>query len=519
VLARGPNSLELRADPTGLAPERLLVFEVRGSINAFATAIRNVNGLELIDEEELDGDEDDVHPVAYLLVPDMAALRNLESLWRRWQNNQLVWGETSWGAVFNQLRDLRAWGPSDRIERTDAGFLAATIEERADQDLVRLEIELVYRNDDNVANEHEANVQTSLVARGGRVVSRARIGDIAYHAILADVPVWAVREIIEQRLDGIAGLEPIMHIRPQSSATTIEISDAREPGPESAMPERLGEPILALLDGVPVASHRLLALHTDLDDPFGLEPNALVASRSHGTAMASLIVYGDRNRNEPSLPRQIHILPVMGDNDDFPSDRLVVDLIYLAVMRLREFRPSVLIINMSLGNRYRPFHGQLSPWARLIDRLASRFGLLFIVSAGNAAGEIGLAPFATSMAYVAAEPHHRAAAMITALHGFMAERRLFSPAETLNGITVGGYNKDSVPPDDRALAGTLIDPYPAHDAANPSSALGPGFARAGGPRSSACPCPAGTRVARRRTEGCCSAVWRSGESRWLYQRD
>lgn len=51
VLARGANALELRADPAGLAPERLLVFEVRGSINAFANAVRNVAGLELIDEE------------------------------------------------------------------------------------------------------------------------------------------------------------------------------------------------------------------------------------------------------------------------------------------------------------------------------------------------------------------------------------------------------------------------------------------------------------------------------------
>ena len=78
VLARGENALELRADPAGLAPERLLVFEVRGSISAFAAAIQQIAGLELVDEEELEGDEGDEHPFAYLLVPDMAALRNLQ---------------------------------------------------------------------------------------------------------------------------------------------------------------------------------------------------------------------------------------------------------------------------------------------------------------------------------------------------------------------------------------------------------------------------------------------------------
>src|SRR6516164_9569554 len=57
VLNRDPTGLELKADPTALAPERLIVFEVRGSIGAFAAAVRNVPGLELIDEEELEPDQ------------------------------------------------------------------------------------------------------------------------------------------------------------------------------------------------------------------------------------------------------------------------------------------------------------------------------------------------------------------------------------------------------------------------------------------------------------------------------
>lgn len=57
-------------------------------------------------------------------------------------------------------------------------------------------------------------------------------------------------------------------------------------------------------------------------------------------------------------------------------------------------------------------------------------------------------------------------------------RRLLSPAETLNGVTVGASNDDAVPPGDRALARLLIDPYPGHRTSNPSSSLGPGFANA-----------------------------------------
>lgn len=467
----------MRADPAGLAPERLLVFEVRGSISSFAAAIQQVAGLELVDEEELEGDEGDEHPFAYLLVPDMAALRNLESLWRRWQAGQLVRGETTWAKVFEHLRDLRPWGPNDRVHPTDQTFLASIVDDRENHELIRVEIELVFRSNDAAAGASEAEASRAITARGGAIVSRARLPDISYHALLVDIPAWAVREIIEQRIEGIAGLESVMHIRPQSEATTVEIADPAEIPLADGAERALGEPILALLDGVPVSAHRQLAAHIDLDDPFELEPDALVESRAHGTAMASLIIHGDLNRNEEQLPRQIHMIPVMGNGDAFPHDRLVVDLIYLAVMRLREQRPGIVIVNLSLGNRYRPFHNQLSPWARLLDRLSYRLGLLFVVSAGNQITNFGITAYATARQYEDADGQSRATSMITALHGIMAERRLLSPAETVNGITVGGGNVDSVAPADRALARALIDPFPDHLMANPSSSLGPGFAR------------------------------------------
>ncbi len=478
ILARGGGALELRADATALAPERLLVFEVRGAITPFADAVRRIPGLELVDEEEMQADGDDQQPVAYLMVPDLTALRNIESLWRRWLAGRLGRGETPWSNVFERLRDLRPWGPTDRVQQHDAGFLATEIEERDDAELVRLEIELVFRADEAAAAENAANAVAAVVARGGRLISRARITDIAYHALLVDLPVWTIRQIIERTLDGIAGLESVMHIRPQSLATTIDVEDSLEPDLGTREVGQLGEPILALLDGVPVANHRLLANHVRIDDPFDLVPEALVADRMHGTAMASLIVHGDRNHSESPLPRQIHVIPVMGDGDAFPRDRLVIDLIYLAISSLRETAPGVLIVNLSLGNARRPFNGQLSAWARLIDRLSQRFGLLFVVSAGNIRDSLEVTAFATSSDFEASTGVERAAAMLTALNNVAADRRLFSPAETVNGVTVGAYNDDSITPADRAIARYLVDPFPEHRTSNPSSALGPGFANA-----------------------------------------
>ena len=270
-----------------------------------------------------------------------------------------------------------------------------------------------------------------------------------------------------------------MYIRPQSAAETAELSDrvASEGGIEIG---QLADPILALLDGVPVAAHPLLNAHTVIDDRFGLEAGAPVADRVHGTSMASLIVHGDRNRAQTPLPRQIHVVPVLGAGDDFPDDRLIVDMIYSAVVAMRDgvepTAPSVLIVNLSLGNSRRQFQGQMSPWARLLDRLAYRFGILFLVSAGNNTDPFGVPAFPNRIAFEDAPPGDRSVGVLQAIGGIVADRRLLAPAETVNGVTVGACNDDAVSPADRVLARVVIDPYSELRVSNPSSALGPGFA-------------------------------------------
>lgn len=479
VLRRDEAGLELRADPAALAPERLLVFEVRGSISAFAAAIQRVPGLELVDEEELGGD-DDKAPVAYLLMPDAAALSQLVSLWRRWSADQLRWGEGAWRDVFSLLRDIRPWGPQDRVQPTDYAILEDEIFERSDDDLVTLEIELVFRGADRLAAEGEEEVRAAVAARGGQVISSARLPDIAYHALLVDLPVRAVREILARELEGLSGLDPVMHIRPQSVASSIEVEDIGAAG-EVEIAGNLGDPIAALIDGVPLAAHPLLGRHVVLDDPFDLVPGTPVRDRVHGTAMASLIIHGDRNQGGEPLPRGLHVVPVLGEADAFPPRRLIIDLIYQAVLRMRDgaqaTAPGVLVVNLSLGNPRRPFQGNLSPWARLVDRLAYRFGILFVVSAGNVLDVFGIPAFPDQVAFEDAAPADRSAGALRALGDLLADRRLFSPSETVNGITVGACNDDAVSDQDRQLARANIDPFPGLRAANPSSALGPGFAK------------------------------------------
>jgi hypothetical protein len=481
ALNRDPTGLTLRADPSALAPERLLVFELRGAIATFANAIRNVPGLELIDEEELESDEHDKAPEAYLLVPDAEALRNILSLWHRWiAGQELGEGFTPWRDVFATLRDLRVWGPQDRVQEDDREILADEIQGLGDNDEIALEVELVFRAAEGIAREAERSVTATINSAGGSILSQCRIADIAYHALLAKLPVAAVRSVIDRSQQGIGGLDPVMHIRPQSVATDIDVSEPSRMAESTASPPKEKAPILALLDGVPVSEHPLLRGQLDVNDLFGLEPSALVTDRAHGTAMASLILHGDRNLTEPLVGRRVHCVPVLGSRDRFPEDRLIVDLIYQAVLAIREgadaAAPNVIIINLSLGNARKPFHGKLSPWARLLDRLSHHYGILFLVSSGNYLSPFEIASIASMADFENALPADRAENTLRALSRLIVARRLLSPSETVNGITVGAANIDAVQDADRRGARGRVDPFFPLRMANPSSALGPGFA-------------------------------------------
>src|SRR5271169_5528601 len=104
-------ALQLRADPNSLAPERLLVFEVTGSVQNFATAVSRIPGLEFAGEEELVADGFDESPEFYLLVPQLDALREIVSLWQTWQRTgEMPRNYTPWRDLFAQLRNVRPWG-------------------------------------------------------------------------------------------------------------------------------------------------------------------------------------------------------------------------------------------------------------------------------------------------------------------------------------------------------------------------------------------------------------------------
>lgn len=508
--ASGRESLSFRDDPTALVPERVVVFEVADSVQSFENAVERMRGLDFMLEIETEADPDDRFsliderratkgqprmdkPVPgrfYLTMPDTRALRELSSLWRRWSNGEgLPRGLTPFRNVFEQLRTLRPWGPEDRILDETINYWRESLVDNSKKS-VRTEVELWFASTDDGRRAAFNRLAAHVAGVGGTVVHEAVIREIAYHGALVDVPAEAVEALLKRQNIPFALADEVMFLRPQSIfSNDLDLRDnngavAEQNDADSAMRD---EPIAALLDGMPVQYHERLKNKLSIDDPDGIEAQSIVAGRVHGTAMASLILHGDIHAGERALTRRLYVRPVMSAPASGPEqtrgDRLLIDTIHRAVLRMKgsageePAAPTVFLVNLSMGDRRRPFTRLMSPLARLLDYLSAYYGILFLVSAGNITDPLQLpdSDFDTWDAFEAALPDVREQAVLKALNRVQHQRTLLSPAESLNAITVGAQHHDWVDP--RPRRQLVVDPLGDHMLPNVSSALGLGYRR------------------------------------------
>ena len=126
----------------------------------------------------------------------------------------------------------------------------------------------------------------------------------------------------------------------------------------------------------------------------------------------------------------------------------------------------------------------MSPWGRLLDHLADRFGILFLVSAGNVLDPLAVPAFRDADLQATPAERERAingmldleqatpAERERAISGQRSQRTLFSPAEALNVITVGAWHEDAVATTNGS--NLLYAPYEDDPGPNITSALGLG---------------------------------------------
>jgi len=493
----------------GLTPEEVLVLETAGPVDDFIVAVRYTPGMEWlgeIEDDDIPPDDDFFYPNRrgeartekllrgrlFLVCANHRSFRELLSLWRRWQHGQpLARGQTKWREVFAQLMDIRPWGVRDRLIET--GVLEdwqELVEHNARS--VRCEIELWFRQDPSARRAAHERVSDLIAAEEGRALGQSVIPQIAYHAMLAELPVAAVRRVVASAESDIALVqcEQIQFFRATGQMAT-DMPDGEighEAGPLPAT-RPAGEPVAALFDGMPLQNHRRLAGWLRIDDPDNFEASYQAEERRHGTVMASLILHGDLNAASGAPVRPLYVRPILRPSvrdwrrpreESAPEDALLVDLLHRAVRRLQvgeggqlPAAPSVCVVNISIGIIDRLFDHALSPLARLLDWLAWEHGLLFVVSAGNHSHVIEtgirLADFA------ALRPEQVQEEVVKSVAADMRHRRLLSPAEAVNVLTVAALQ------DDASSGRTIpraLDPFRSPRLPSPINAMGMGYRRA-----------------------------------------
>ena len=491
-------------------PERALVFEVASDVVDFYRAVRGVPGLEFLGEDEGDAapdedffvPDDDGRPKTgkrvprrfYFTIPDQTALRELVSLWQRYQRDEeLGHGRAAWRQVFGHLADIRPWGPRDRLTEDAIQDWRERLELQPETP-VRFEVEFWYRDGDPRQRMAENAFTAKLEELGGQLLDRAVMDSIRYHAALVEVAPAVIRELLVHQDIGLVAIDDVMVLRPQSMISgpvEASLADAMETD-AVAVEEELGPPVAALLDGMPMTQHDRLVRRLVVEDPdeFAARYGA-AAEQRHGTAMASLILHGDLNAQHISpVRRQLYVRPVMypqpygvgATHEAMPPDRLGIDVIWRAFVRMFEGEggedptaPTVRMVNLSLGDAKRRFAGVMSPWARLVDHLSWTYGVLILVSAGNIPDRVPLDGVPAWADVENADGDDRQATMLRAILRQRAHRKLLSPSESINALTIGAAHSDHVAANGCGPFAT--DPYASSFLPNPSSALGPGFKR------------------------------------------
>ena len=494
--------VKLQGNLLGADPELVIVFETKGSVQGFYNTVRRILGLEWLSDSQIDDvppDEEAFDPgdptrllqgSVYLTASNQAALGQVLSLWERFQRGEAMpRGFGPWKSLFLQLDAVRLWSPADRLTESVRTYWRDMLEEG--QPSIQFEIELTSRSATRTAQQCRLEIEQLVSELGGRVVRWCQLEAIGYHAALVETNADAIGRLLSDVLPAIAHCPRVWRFQPQAQILRIGAAESDPPvvtTPLPTAPSPNTEPMVAVLDGLPQENHELLAGRLLVEDPDGMAADYPVRDRVHGTAMCSLVVWGelaaDGRPQHPALSTAVYIRPIFeaGDADfndrreeRFPHSQLMVDLIERAVRRIkvgegevRATAPSVKVINLSIGNQYAPFHREPSPLARLLDWLSDKYSVLFVVSAGNHSMALDMPLGDTTFAALTAAQKESLA--WTALAGQASERRMLSPAEAVNALTIGALHADNA----GALPHYLSDPFPA-GATSPVSAVGLGF--------------------------------------------
>ncbi len=424
----------------------------------------------------------------FLSMSNRMAGEELVKLWNSWDvpGKKFKRGYTKWRDIFVHLKSLRWWGIEDRIR--DTGIEDYWKEEleikKGTASKIIFEIELWYQENELKRTKSQENIARLILQENGNIITTCIINEIRFHAIKASLPLTGIEKILNHKDTQLLKNDYIMFFRPSGQCTVEsypdgDIADFRAGSVSAA-------PIVAVLDGYPLANHALLENRLIIDDPDDFGSSYQLNERKHGTAMASLICHGELDANETPLNRPVYIRPIMKPDENWyesPRREIIPDNIFLEDIIERSVRkifegdrdgipaaPTVKIINLSIGDNSKMFLNRLSSSARLLDWLSFKYNVLFCVSAGNIVKEINLEKTETDIKAFSQDELLKCT--MSEIKKDIRNRRISAPADSINSITVGALHADRSEFND---PGKRIDILPSQLLPSPISALGNGF--------------------------------------------
>ena len=420
----------------------------------------------------------------------------LRDIWK--EQKALPQGQTKWRDVFSQALRIRRWGIEESLRET--GMIERwkdLIDPVVPEEEIHCQVELFYRKNAKKRKENENAVRKLSKELGGEAYLFRDIEEIGFHAAKVKLPagkishfLYMVENDTENSDIHLFQFPGVMYVRP-TGQSLISMEDAT--GVNIDFPEQAPElsPVTAILDGVPNLQHKALKDRLSFDDPNDLSLLYQPGEKRHGTSIASLVVHGElsNGRFDP-LRRKVYFLPVMQLNQNArqfgiykehsPQDVFFEDRIERAVRRMLKGdgntppqAPNVKIINLSICNPECPFIHTPSPLARLLDWLSWEHKVLFCVSAGNFTEDIDMG--IANAEFIKLPDEQKVLSTLKAIRCQLSKRRLLSPAESLNSLTIGALHADES--GNYNPTGHRVDLLPNDTLFSPFSRLGYGFRR------------------------------------------
>lgn len=423
----------------------------------------------------------------YLSLSNRQALSDIKNLFDTWERNgRLRFGAGAWGEIFSHLRTVRFWNIKDRV--TDTGILKYWQEEveckKGTTSMIAFEIEFLYEENERGRQQRQRRTEGLVVLEGGAVIAACHIKEIHFHAIKVELPVANIERVLGDNYSALFQEGGILFFRPSPQCSVESFPEGTVEELPSVTAPSDDNPIVAVLDGLPFARHKLLDGFIAIDDPDDFAASYQPREMNHGTAMLSLICHGELDSHESPIRHKIYVRPILRPDMDAPSrpERIpqtlfFEDLLERAIRRIfagdanePAAAPTVKIINLSIADPDRMFYQFPSPTARLLDWLSYKYKVLICVSAGNMDDSIRLGINLSD--FLAISDDEKISFVLSSLYDNQITRRILAPSESINSLTIGALHDD---------ASTLVIPedcvniLPSSELPSPLSPFGHGF--------------------------------------------